>query len=68
MYALTDRYLLARYQVPWQHLRGRRTPLRIGEVMILPITAFSPNGEPDFGAETDKSPQCDLVHLCEFAT
>jgi hypothetical protein len=35
--------------------------------MILPITAFSPGGEPDFGAESPDSPQVDVLHDCESA-
>ena len=34
--------------------------------MILPITAFSPGGEPDFRAETSESPQANVVHGCEL--
>jgi alpha 1,6-mannosyltransferase len=36
-------YLKARYNVTWHELRGLQRPLRIGEVLILPITGqFSP--------------------------
>jgi hypothetical protein len=31
-------YLKARYNVTWHDLRGLQTPLRIGEIMVLPIT------------------------------
>lgn len=31
-------YLKARYNVSWHDLRGLQHPLRIGEVLILPIT------------------------------
>jgi hypothetical protein len=34
--------------------------------MILPISAFSPGGEPDFHAEGLDSPQTNLVHECEY--
>lgn len=30
-------YLKARYEVTWHELRGIARPLRIGEVLILPI-------------------------------
>lgn len=32
------RYLLARYNVTWHRFRALDHPLRIGEVMVLPIT------------------------------
>lgn len=34
-------YLLVRYGVSWQDLRGLSKPLRIGEVLVLPITGES---------------------------
>ncbi|CAD6575672.1 MAG: membrane-bound alpha-1,6- mannosyltransferase Initiation-specific [Tremellales sp. Tagirdzhanova-0007] len=55
-------FLLTRYHVTWHRLRGLDHPLRVGDVMILPITAFSPGGEPDFRAETSESPQANVVH------
>lgn len=55
-------YLLVRYNVSWQELRGLDRPLRIGEVMILPITAFSPGGEPDFHAKGKDDIQASVVH------
>lgn len=55
-------YLLARYRVSWKDLRGLTRPTRIGEVLILPITAFSPGGHKDFGAGLPGSPQNALVH------
>lgn len=55
-------YLLARYRVSWKDLRGLTRPTRIGEVLILPITAFSPGGHKDFGAGRAGSPQNALVH------
>lgn len=33
--------------------------------MILPITSFSPGGEPDFRAEGPDSPQANVLHNCE---
>ncbi|KAK4684376.1 hypothetical protein P7C73_g5802, partial [Tremellales sp. Uapishka_1] len=55
-------FLLARYKVTWHRLRDLDHPLRIGDVLILPITAFSPGGNPDFGAEGPESPQADVLH------
>ncbi|WWC91016.1 uncharacterized protein L201_005956 [Kwoniella dendrophila CBS 6074] len=55
-------FLLARYNVTWHRLRGLDHPLRIGDVLILPITGFSPGGEPDFGAEGPDSIQANLLH------
>lgn len=43
------RYLRVRYGVQWTDLRGLRKPLRVGEVLILPVTGFSP-GIQNFGA------------------
>jgi alpha 1,6-mannosyltransferase len=42
-------YLLARYGMVWQDLKDLRRPLRVGDVLILPVTAFSP-GVGNFGA------------------
>ncbi|KIR64011.1 alpha 1,6-mannosyltransferase [Cryptococcus bacillisporus CA1873] len=55
-------FLLARYNVTWHRLRGLEHPLRIGDVLILPITAFSPGGEKDFRAEGPDSPQANVLH------
>ncbi|KAJ9111370.1 hypothetical protein QFC19_001138 [Naganishia cerealis] len=55
-------YLKARYNVTWHDLRGLQHPQRIGEVMILPITAFSPGGEPDFRAKGQDDPQAAVYH------
>jgi alpha 1,6-mannosyltransferase len=61
------RFLLARYNVTWHRLRALDHPLRIGDVLILPITGFSPGGEPDFGAEGPDSPQADVLHNCALS-
>lgn len=42
-------YLLARYGLTWRDLRDLRRPLRIGDVLVLPVTGFSP-GVGNFGA------------------
>ncbi|KAK6906414.1 hypothetical protein L486_06022 [Kwoniella mangroviensis CBS 10435] len=55
-------FLLARYNVTWHRLRGLNHPLRIGDVLILPITGFSPGGQPDFGAEGPDSVQANVLH------
>ncbi|WVQ93038.1 hypothetical protein IAU59_000102 [Kwoniella sp. CBS 9459] len=55
-------YILARYNVTWHRLRGLDHPLRIGDVLILPITGFSPGGQPDFRAEGPDSPQANVLH------
>lgn len=34
-------YLKARYNVSWHELRGLQRPLRVGEVLLLPITGQS---------------------------
>ncbi|OCF32401.1 hypothetical protein I317_05600 [Kwoniella heveanensis CBS 569] len=61
-------YILARYNVTWHRLRGLDHPLRIGDVLILPITGFSPGGQPDFKAEGPDSPQANVLHNCKFST
>ncbi|TYJ57723.1 hypothetical protein B9479_001577 [Cryptococcus floricola] len=55
-------FLLARYNVTWHRLRGLHHPLRIGDVLILPITGFSPGGQKDFRAEGPDSPQANVLH------
>ncbi|WVR08900.1 hypothetical protein IAU60_005959 [Kwoniella sp. DSM 27419] len=55
-------YILARFDVTWHRLRGLNHPLRIGDVLILPITGFSPGGQPDFKAEGPDSPQANVLH------
>jgi alpha 1,6-mannosyltransferase len=49
-------------------LRALDHPLRIGDVLVLPITGFSPGGEKDFGAEGYDSPQANVIHNCESWT
>lgn len=43
-------YLKQRYGMRWTELRGIKEPLRVGEVVVLPVTGFSP-GVQQFGAE-----------------
>lgn len=35
-------YLRARYGLVWRDLKGLTKPLRVGDVIILPSTGFSP--------------------------
>lgn len=56
-------YLHARYGVHWTQLRGIQAPVRIGEVAILPMTAFrsspaapAPTGEADAAKAMVKPP------------
>lgn len=54
----------------WRDLRFRKRPLRIGEVLILPVTGFSPVGDRDVDAEGVDSPQACVVSfesLCRRA-
>lgn len=43
------RYLRVKYGVKWKDLTRLAKPLRIGEVVVLPVTGFSP-GVGNFGA------------------
>lgn len=43
-------YLRVRYGVRWVDLRGLTEPLRIGDVVVLPVTGFSP-GVGNFGSQ-----------------
>ena len=47
------RYLRIKYGVRWTDLRRLAKPLRVGEVVILPVTGFSP-GVGNFGAMSAK--------------
>lgn len=42
-------YLYIRYGLKWTDLRRLQSPLRVGDVVILPVTGFSP-GVGQFGA------------------
>lgn len=56
-------YLQTRYNVTWHRLRGLNHPLRIGDVLVLPITAFHPSGWKDWKSEGLYSPQAAAHHL-----
>ena len=47
------RYLRVKYGVRWTDLRRLARPVRIGEVVVLPVTGFSP-GVGNFGAMSRK--------------
>ncbi|KAG8877851.1 membrane-bound alpha-1,6- mannosyltransferase Initiation-specific [Tulasnella sp. 331] len=54
------RYLDARYNVTWPALKGLERPLRVGDVMILPMTGFSPGIN---GAKGPDDPQAMVQHM-----
>lgn len=55
------RYLNARYDLTWVDLRSLRAPLRVGDVVVLPVTGFSP-GVNQFGARGRIDPQAMVFH------
>jgi alpha 1,6-mannosyltransferase len=46
-----SRYLRVKFGLRWTDLKDLQEPLRIGEVLILPVTGFSP-GVGLFGAKS----------------
>ncbi|KAG8886432.1 membrane-bound alpha-1,6- mannosyltransferase Initiation-specific [Tulasnella sp. 332] len=54
------RYLSARYNFTWPEVQNLRTPLRVGDVVVLPVTGFSP-GVDQFGAQGTGDAQA-MVH------
>lgn len=52
-------YLGARYNVTWPALKGLERPLRVGDVIILPRTGFSPGVN---GANGMDDPQAMVLH------
>ncbi|WVQ95719.1 hypothetical protein IAU59_002818 [Kwoniella sp. CBS 9459] len=54
-------YLRVKYGVLWTDLRGLREPLRVGDVVILPVTGFSP-GVGNFGAQQASHRQAMVEH------
>ncbi|KAL1409799.1 hypothetical protein Q8F55_003796 [Vanrija albida] len=54
-------YLRVRYGVRWVDLRGLREPLRIGDVVVLPVTGFSP-GVGNFGSQLPQDAQAMVEH------
>lgn len=54
-------YLAARFGCSWTDLRGLSRPLRVGDVVVLPVTGFSPDvGQ--FGALSRHDPQAMVWH------
>lgn len=54
-------YLAARYGCQWTDLRGLDKPLRVGDVVVLPVTGFSPDvGQ--FGSLSRDDPQAMVWH------
>jgi hypothetical protein len=47
------RYLRLKYDVHWSELMNLQEPLRVGDVLILPVMGFSREGRPS--EETDIS-------------
>lgn len=48
----------------WTDLKGLREPLRVGDVVILPVTGFSP-GVGNFGSESRWDSQAMVEHNFE---
>jgi alpha 1,6-mannosyltransferase len=47
---MVSSYLRVKYGLLWTDLKDIREPLRIGDVVVLPVTGFSP-GVGNFGAQ-----------------
>ncbi|WRT70510.1 uncharacterized protein IL334_007508 [Kwoniella shivajii] len=54
-------YLRVRFGLIWTDLKDLREPLRVGDVLILPVTGFSP-GVGNFGAQMSSHPQAMVEH------
>ncbi|KAK4688270.1 hypothetical protein P7C73_g1849, partial [Tremellales sp. Uapishka_1] len=54
-------YIRVKYGVMWTDLRGIQEPLRIGDVVILPVTGFSP-GVGNFGSQVPMHRQAMVEH------
>ncbi|KAK6359874.1 membrane-bound alpha-1,6- mannosyltransferase Initiation-specific [Orbilia brochopaga] len=50
--------------VDWRNFTGMKQPRKLGDVVVLPITSFSP-GVGQFGAGEDDDPQAFVKHLFE---
>ncbi|EWC48124.1 hypothetical protein DRE_02703 [Drechslerella stenobrocha 248] len=50
--------------VDWRNFTGMKEPRRLGDVVVLPVTSFSP-GVGQFGAGEDDDPQAFVKHLFE---
>ncbi|KAG9098155.1 membrane-bound alpha-1,6- mannosyltransferase Initiation-specific [Ceratobasidium sp. UAMH 11750] len=58
------RYLASEHQVTWPTLKNLRKPVRVRDVVVLPVTGFSP-GVGMFGAEDTSHPEAMVHHLFE---
>ncbi|CED82636.1 OCH1 [Phaffia rhodozyma] len=56
-------YLETQYDVTWPSLKSLTEPLRIGEILILPLAGFSPNADSDLRWSRPSSPQSSVLHL-----
>lgn len=56
------RYLRVKYGLKWADLRELKNPLRLGEVVVLPVSGFSP-GVGLFGAN-EPSREWSLFFVC----
>ncbi|WWC65436.1 uncharacterized protein I303_108054 [Kwoniella dejecticola CBS 10117] len=54
-------YLRVKYGLVWTDLKNLRVPMRIGDVVVLPVTGFSP-GVGNFGAQMNTHPQAMVEH------
>ncbi|KAF3903672.1 hypothetical protein AA313_de0207627 [Arthrobotrys entomopaga] len=50
--------------VDWRNFTGMKEPRKLGDVVVLPVTSFSP-GVGQFGAGEDDDPQAFVKHLFE---
>jgi alpha 1,6-mannosyltransferase len=50
--------------ITWEHFTGMKAPKKVGDVIVLPITAFSP-GIKTMGAGEDDDPQAFVKHNFE---
>ncbi|KAI5454555.1 hypothetical protein NCC49_003450 [Naganishia albida] len=56
------RYLRVKFGLQWTDLKDLQEPIRVGEVLILPVTGFSP-GVGLFGAKSPFDAQAMVEHL-----
>ncbi|WWC92083.1 uncharacterized protein L201_007037 [Kwoniella dendrophila CBS 6074] len=54
-------YLRVKYGLVWTDLKDLREPLRVGDVVVLPVTGFSP-GVGNFGAQMSSHHQAMVEH------
>ncbi|QRV86322.1 glycosyltransferase family 32 protein [Ceratobasidium sp. AG-Ba] len=56
------RYLASKHQITWPALKNLRKPVRFGDLMVLPVTGFSP-GVGMFGAGETSDREAMVHHL-----